>query len=91
MNVNKRLSKLESQLNTSDDTDSNVIMIDFVRPGQLDARITHIWSIAGKDDCYLGDRESDDDFCDRAAKYIREKNNISDKSLLTMFGDAGVK
>lgn len=90
MNANKRLSKLELQLGANDDEKLDTILISFVKPGQLDSTITHIWSKAGFDDCYLEDGESDDDFCDRAAKYIREKNNIIDSNMMTMFGDAGV-
>lgn len=91
MNVNKRLSKLESQLIGSDDIDSNVIMIEFVRPGQLDARITHIWSIAGTDDCYLEDGESDEKFMARAAKDISEFNNIDAKQVLLVYGDTEIQ
>lgn len=90
MNANKRLNKLESQLIKSDDTDLNVIMIDFVRPGQLDAKITHLWSQEGIDDCYLEANESDDGFLDRALNHITGSSNTNDKNLIMIFGNTEV-
>ncbi len=87
--IEQRLKVLESKSTLNKDKVTEIFLVGFVDPDELNSPINHIWH--GADNFYMADDESEDNFKNRVCEEIRKIYPEKAKGVLLLFADRSSK